>query len=146
MKITAEELPSEMRQGKETQEQCGDLTFKTHETSIIWKIHNSDKKTDQIQEEVLHPREEEGEEDHRNLQTIEIHTSTHRRVPETKKNIARIQQEKAMMSIASTMPNQLRPSFWQPQFMNFQPNPVTLQQFQQPQPSWQPSQQFYPQS
>jgi hypothetical protein len=32
---------------------------------------------------------------------------------ETKKNIARIQQEKAMMSISSTMPNQLRPSFWQ---------------------------------
>jgi hypothetical protein len=67
-------------------------------------------------------------------------------VPETKKNIARIQQEKARMSIASTMLNKLRPSFWQPQFMNFRPNPVTLQQFQQPQPSWQPSQQFYPQS
>jgi hypothetical protein len=49
--------------------------------------------------------------------------------PETKKNIARIQQEKAMMSIASTMPNQLRPSFWQPQFMNSQPSPVTKQQF-----------------
>jgi hypothetical protein len=66
--------------------------------------------------------------------------------PETKKNIARIQQEKAMMSIASTMPNQLRPSFWQPQFVNSQPNLVTMQQFQQPQPSWQPPQQFYPQS
>jgi hypothetical protein len=66
--------------------------------------------------------------------------------PETKKNIAGIQQEKAMMSIASTMPNQLRQSFWQPQFMNSQPNPVTMQQFQEPQPSWQPSQQFYPQS
>jgi hypothetical protein len=37
--------------------------------------------------------------------------------PETKKNIAKIQREKAM-SIASTMLNQLRPSFWQPQFMN----------------------------
>jgi hypothetical protein len=34
--------------------------------------------------------------------------------PETKKNIARIQQEKAMMSITSSMPNQLRPNFWQP--------------------------------
>jgi hypothetical protein len=31
--------------------------------------------------------------------------------PKTKKNIARIQQEKAMMSIASSMPNQLRPNF-----------------------------------
>jgi hypothetical protein len=51
-----------------------------------------------------------------------------------------------MMSIASTMSNQLRLNFWQPQFMNSQPNPVTVQQFQQPQASWQPSQQFYPQS
>jgi hypothetical protein len=64
--------------------------------------------------------------------------------PETKKNIARIQQEKTTMNIASTMSNQFRPSFWQPQFMSSQPNPVTVQQFQQPQPSWQPSQQFYP--
>jgi hypothetical protein len=32
------------------------------------------------------------------------------------------------------------PEFWQPQFMNSQPGPVALQQFQQPQPSWQPSQ------
>jgi FtsZ-binding cell division protein ZapB len=55
--------------------------------------------------------------------------------PETKKNIARIQQEKAMMNIASTMPNQFHPSFWQPQFMGSQPNPVIVQQFQQPQPS-----------
>jgi hypothetical protein len=59
--------------------------------------------------------------------------------PETKKNIARIQQEKVMMSIASSMPSQLRPNFWQPQFMNSQPSPVAMQQFQQPQPSWQPS-------
>jgi hypothetical protein len=42
------------------------------------------------------------------------------RCPKTKKNIARIQQETAMMSIASSMPNQLRPSFWQPQFVNSQ--------------------------
>jgi hypothetical protein len=55
--------------------------------------------------------------------------------PETKKNIARIQQDKAMMSIASIVPNQLHPSFWQPHFVNSQPNPVTVQQFQQPQPS-----------
>jgi hypothetical protein len=39
--------------------------------------------------------------------------------PETKKNIAIIQQEKAMMSIASSMPNQLCPNFWQPQFNEF---------------------------
>jgi hypothetical protein len=51
-----------------------------------------------------------------------------------------------MMNIASSMPNQFCPNFWQPHFMNSQPNPVALQQFQQPQPSWQPSQQFYPQS
>jgi hypothetical protein len=31
-----------------------------------------------------------------------------------------------MMSIASSMPNQLRPNFWQPHFMNFQPNPVAM--------------------
>jgi hypothetical protein len=55
--------------------------------------------------------------------------------PETKKNIARIQQEKAMMSITSSMPNQIRPNFWQPQFINSQPSLVALQQFQQPQPS-----------
>jgi hypothetical protein len=51
-----------------------------------------------------------------------------------------------MMSIASSMPNQLRPNFSQPQFVNSQPSLVTMQQFQQTQPSWQPSQQFYPQS
>jgi hypothetical protein len=55
--------------------------------------------------------------------------------PETKKNITRIQQEKALMSTASTMSNQLCSSFWQPQFMKSQPNPVIVQQFQQPQPS-----------
>jgi hypothetical protein len=64
--------------------------------------------------------------------------------PATKKNIARIHQEKTMMNIASTMSNQFRPSLWQPQFMGPQPNLVTVQQFQQSQPSWQPSQQFYP--
>jgi hypothetical protein len=50
-----------------------------------------------------------------------------------------------MMSIASSIPNQLRPNFWQPNFMNSQPNPVAMKQFQQSQPSWKPSQQFYPQ-
>jgi hypothetical protein len=44
-----------------------------------------------------------------------------------------------MMIIASSMTNQLCPNFWQLQFMNSQPNPVTIQQFQQPQPSWQHS-------
>jgi hypothetical protein len=34
-----------------------------------------------------------------------------------KKNITRIQQEKAMMNIASRIPNQLQPSFWKPQLM-----------------------------
>jgi hypothetical protein len=64
--------------------------------------------------------------------------------PETKKNIARIQQEKTMMSVATTMSNQFRPRFWQPQFMGPQPNPATVQQFQKSQPAWYPSQQFYP--
>jgi hypothetical protein len=50
--------------------------------------------------------------------------------PETKKNIARIQQDKAMLSITSSMSNQLRLNFWQPHFMNSQPNPVAMQQFQ----------------
>jgi hypothetical protein len=38
--------------------------------------------------------------------------------PETKKNIARIQQENTMMGMASTIPNQLRLNFWQQQLMN----------------------------
>jgi FtsZ-binding cell division protein ZapB len=60
--------------------------------------------------------------------------------PETKKNMARIQQEKALMSIASSMPSQFRPNFWQPQFANSQPSSVPVQQFSQPQSLWQPSQ------
>jgi hypothetical protein len=58
--------------------------------------------------------------------------------------MARIQQEKALMSIASSMPSQFRPNFWQPQFMNSQSSSVPVQQFSQPQSSWQPSQQFFP--
>jgi hypothetical protein len=54
--------------------------------------------------------------------------------------MARIQQEKALMSIASSMPSQFRPNFWQPQFMNSQPSPVPIKQFSQTQSSWQPSQ------
>jgi hypothetical protein len=34
-----------------------------------------------------------------------------------------------MMSITSSMPDQLHPNFWQPHFMNSQPNPVAMQQF-----------------
>jgi hypothetical protein len=60
--------------------------------------------------------------------------------PETKKNMEKNQQEKVLMSSASSMPNQFRPNFWQPQFMNSQPGPVAMQQFSQPQSSWQPSQ------
>jgi hypothetical protein len=58
--------------------------------------------------------------------------------------MARIQQEKALMSIASSMPSQFRPNFWQPQFANTQSSSVPVQQFPQPQSAWQPSQQFFP--
>jgi hypothetical protein len=51
-----------------------------------------------------------------------------------------------MMSIASSILNQLCQNFWQPHSMSSQPNPVAMQQFQQPQPFWQPFQQFYAQS
>jgi hypothetical protein len=40
--------------------------------------------------------------------------------------------------IASTMPNQFRPNFWQPQLMGPQPSPISIQQFQQAQSSWKP--------
>jgi hypothetical protein len=101
----------------------------------------------------MHRGEEEGEEDPRKFKIItqKTHISianimeeaiTLKRAQKLIKNISRIQQEKTMMNIASTMPNQFRPSFWQSQFMGSQPNPVTMQQFQQPQPSWQPSHQF----
>jgi hypothetical protein len=59
MKITAEELPNKMNQGKTTEEWRGDLTFKTHETSITWKTRSSIRTTDQAQEEVLHLGEED---------------------------------------------------------------------------------------
>jgi hypothetical protein len=57
--------------------------------------------------------------------------------------MARIQQQKALMSIASSMPSQFRPNFWQPQFANPQSSSIPVQQFQQPQSTWQPSQQFF---
>jgi hypothetical protein len=41
MKIIAEELLSEMKQGKATKEQHGDLTFKPHKISTTWKTLNS---------------------------------------------------------------------------------------------------------
>jgi hypothetical protein len=157
---------NEARQGN--QEMTWKPQFQNPRISTTWKIPSLIRTIDQAQEEALHPGdgeregegekegEGEGEEDPRNSQTItqEIHTST---VNITEEVIAPKGAQKprrtllefskrAMMSIASTMPNQLRPSFWQPQFVNSQPNPVTMQQFQQPQPSWQPSQQFYPQS
>jgi hypothetical protein len=55
--------------------------------------------------------------------------------PKTRKNIARIEQEKTMMTIASTMPNRFRPNYWKPQLMGPQPIPIPIQQFQQAQPS-----------
>jgi hypothetical protein len=150
MKITEEESPREIKQGKAIQEQYGELILKLHETLTMWKILSSTSTADRAQEEVLHQEEEEGKEDLRTSQitTQEIHifivyhgrghnTET---CPETKKNIARIQQEKTMMSIASTMPNQFRPDFWQPQFMNPQQSSIPIQQLQHTQSSWQPSQ------
>jgi catabolite regulation protein CreA len=59
MKIIVEELPNEMKQGKATKERQGDLTFKTHETSITWKTLSSIRTIDQEQEEVSHPGEED---------------------------------------------------------------------------------------
>jgi hypothetical protein len=47
-----------------------------------------------------------------------------------------------MMSIASTVPNQFRPNFWQ-HLMSPQPSTIPIQQYQQAQSSWQPLQQFY---
>jgi hypothetical protein len=41
MKIIEEELSREVGQGKETDEQYGDLIFKPHETSTMWKILSS---------------------------------------------------------------------------------------------------------
>jgi hypothetical protein len=77
MKITAEELLNEMKQGKETEEWRGDLTFKTHETSITWKTLSSIRTIEQAQEEVLHLGEEEGEEDPRKFRIMiqKTHTS-----------------------------------------------------------------------
>jgi hypothetical protein len=77
-KIIVEESLNEMNRGKATEEQRGDLTFKTHETSIMWKTHSSIRTIGQAQEEVLHPREEEGEEDLRKFRIMiqRTHTST----------------------------------------------------------------------
>jgi hypothetical protein len=67
-----------MRQGKATEERRGDLTSRTHKTSITWKTLSSIWIIDQAQEQVMHLKEEEGEEDPRNSQitTQEIHTCT----------------------------------------------------------------------
>jgi hypothetical protein len=63
MKIIEEELSREIRQGKETEEQYGDLIFKPHETSTMWKILSSIRTADRAQGEVLHQEEEDREED-----------------------------------------------------------------------------------
>jgi hypothetical protein len=106
----------------------------------MWKILSLIRTTDQTQEEDSHPGKGEGEGEevppkltNHNPRDPYFYCQYHGRghstegCPKTKKNIARIQQEKAMMSIASSMPNQLRPNFWQSQFMNSQPSPVTMQ-------------------
>jgi hypothetical protein len=136
MKITTEELPNEMRQGKATEERHGDLTSKTHETSITWKILSLIRIIDQARDEVIPRGRGRGRgppklTNHNPRDPYfycQYHGRGHRTegCPKTNKNIARIQQEKAMMNIAPTMPNQFRPSFWQPQFMGPQPNPVTV--------------------
>jgi hypothetical protein len=105
--------------------------------STMWKILSLTKTTEPVQEEGSHPGEGEEEEDPRDsrITTQKTHTSivsimggghSTEGCPETKKNMARIQQEKALMSIASSMPSQFRPNFWQPQFMNSQPSPVPI--------------------
>jgi hypothetical protein len=78
MKIIAEELLSEMKQAKATEEQHGDLTFKPHKTSTTWKILSSIRTIDRAQEEVLHLGGEEGEEDPRKfrIMTQKTHTCT----------------------------------------------------------------------
>jgi hypothetical protein len=77
MKITTEELPNKMWQGKAIEERCADLTSKTHETLITWKILSLIRIIDQAQK-VMHLVEEEGEEDPRNSQitTQDVHTYT----------------------------------------------------------------------
>jgi hypothetical protein len=152
MMIIAKECPNEMKHDKATEKWLVEHNPRIHETSTMWKILSLNKTTGLEQEEDSHP--EEGEEDPRDSRITTQKTRTswycqyHGRghntegCPETKKNMARIQQEKALMNIVSSMPNQFRPNFWQPQFMNSQPSPVAMQQFQQPQSSWQPSQQF----
>jgi hypothetical protein len=60
MKTIAEELLSEMKQGKAIEEQRGDLTHKLHETSTMWKILSSTKTTDRAQELVLRQEEAKG--------------------------------------------------------------------------------------
>jgi hypothetical protein len=136
MKITAEELPNEMRQGN---------------TGTMWRPHFQNPRN------INNVENPQFRQDNRpntrggfapkgkgrgrgppkltnhNPRDPYFYCQYHGRghniegCPETKKNIAKIQQEKAMISIASTMSNQLRPSFWQSQFMNSQPNLVTMQ-------------------
>jgi hypothetical protein len=145
MRIIAEELPSEMRQGNRG------TRWRPH-FQTPWNINNMEnprfnqdnrpstrgglasrgRGPPKIQNH--HPKEP--------YFYCQYHGRGHstEACPKTKKNIARIHQEKTMMSIASTISDQFRPSFWQPQFMGPQPNPTTVQQFQQSQPARQPFQ------
>jgi ribosomal protein L29 len=79
MKIIAEELQSEIKQGKATVKQCGDLNFKPHKISTMWKTLSSIKTIDRAQEVATHQEEEEeeGEEDPRKFRSMihEIRTS-----------------------------------------------------------------------
>jgi hypothetical protein len=111
MKIIEKELLSEIKQDKAIEEQHGGLSFKLHETSTMWKILSSTKTTGQAQEEASHQEEGGEEEDLRRskIMTQEIHTFTADimgevttlKLAQKLENIARIQQEKTMMNIAS---------------------------------------------
>jgi hypothetical protein len=121
----------------------------------MWKILSSIKTIGQAQEGTFYQEEEEED-----LRKIQNHNTRDpyfycrydgrghgtEACPKTRKNIARIQQGKTMMNIASTMPNQFCQNFWQTQLIGPQPSPIPIQQFQQAQSSWQHSQQFFPQS
>jgi hypothetical protein len=121
---------NETKQDRPIEEHNGGLNSKPHETSITWKIphHSSTKTTGQAQEVVFSSR---GRGRGRGPPKIQNHDprdpyfycTYHERghsteaCPETINNVAGIQQEKTMMSIASAMPNQFHQNFWQPQMM-----------------------------
>jgi hypothetical protein len=107
----------------------------------MWKILSLTRIADQAQVEDSHLGEREEEEDPQDsrITTQETRTSIvsimeEDTAPKDAQKLRRTSQElskkKAMMSIASSMMNQIRSNFWQPQFMNSQPSPVAMQQFQ----------------